>query len=326
MKKLMDLYGCNTNYIKCDIEQNNGLINAALPIEIIQMIFTNLRDADMQSANKVCHFWKERTLSIAESNITEITKFAKFLDDNLITTDTNQQKILSKLKNSVPPLLELFSSEALHLKKFIYLRNRLKENLFDVLMSLNTEDVRRLKDLSDKNIKLYFFEHIFDSAQIYKNMEIMDRMTDDGLKSIAIRNISMDLAKVIAESDEINTDQKIFLTISIRPIFKKGISRGELMNALESVIWRASHRNRTSLLLDISKVLALYGDIKGALAYLLCITEYKDQDFAHDHLSNVMAKAGRFDHALKFANEIKDDKMRDSAYTKILASTQVGFS
>lgn len=326
MKRVLDIYGCDTRYTN-DAPKENVLINQMLPIELIQKILMNLKDADMPTAQQVCHYWKQRIRCIASNNILEIGSYVNFLNKNLQITYTDEVAAFYRFNDSVSPLLALIDSDkkVLHFKEFISLRNVVKRNFFNLLMTKSPRELNKIRDASINELGSTQFEHVFNLAQTHKDIETMDKSADAEEKSSMRKNICIDLAKAFAESDMVTTVPRIFRSVSCKSIYRHGITRNEIKSTLESIIWGAELSERNTLIKDASMDLVLYGEIETALSLVAHMTGAMNQDSAYEDFSMLLASKGKSDEALKFANEIKDDKIRDSAYATIFASTEASY-
>lgn len=283
-----------------------------LPTEVVTLILLKLRDSEIFSPRLVCKFWEERTVTIALQNILEIRNFVNFLNVNLKPAQESQKAQFFKLHASAKNLISM-SPSAFHFGQFIIERKLTKEHLFKILMSLTLDDITRLRAASIETVQLNCFEHSFDVAQIYKRIELMDKMPFNDSKSETLRSLALDLA-VIACHSEKPKDEKfatVYLLRGLRPTLKKESSREAITTALIYILYTVKYDERHALCQDIAQRLSLRGEIDLALHLLsYFIRNETERNSAYENLAIALTQMDQTDGALKVTKLIEAEKSK----------------
>ncbi len=314
MKRILDVYGSYEAYYD---PKNNGLINQLLPHELIQSIFMSLRDADLQVLPTVCTYWKNRTASTCMTNLTEMENFIIFLKNNLKLHDATQSNLLEST----------VKIDTFNFKMFIHERKRIRNNIFQILLQMKIEDIEKLREVSKELVQLKGFEYIFDFAQIFKKIEIMDKMPLTDEKSAKIHEIGLELAYVIPRMEKnTTTSSKIILSFRYRPLLKKELSTDAVRIAIQYLLYTAKYENRKTLCKSISKVLAIHGETKESLYFLNLIFGPVTRDKAYVKLAKIFLELNKTDEALDTAQFISDDNLRFATNDWIFKTLQEPFN
>ena len=326
MKRLLDNYGHNT------IQINNPNIPidphpiTLLPEDLIDKIFSSLKDSEIPSIRLTCKFWNERTVCIALSNISEIRNFVNFLNVNLIPTNETQKAAFFQLHESTKLLKTIH--DTFHFGQFIQCRSQTKENFFKLLMKLSLESITSLRKVSDEKVKLNCFQHYFELAQLYKRIEQMDQMPFNDLKSATIKRIGIDLAIALGNSEKPKKVGMMTLNVSLlglKPVLRKESSREDIISAITYILFSNKYEERDALCEVISKTLALTEELDTALQVLQYIRSWPVRDAAHARISKILTDLNDINGALKVTDKIEDSRLKASTFEMIFAATQEPF-
>lgn len=319
----------------------NGAINLALPSDILEVIFSNLRDLDLKSIHYVCHYWRDRTICLAKNNILEMKRFINFLTYTYKKPRTTKKYIthqnafhcqFKELASSLESktyetsahqkrlyaletynhLLENFST----ISNFIRLRSKFKMEFFVFLRFCKPDTVEILKNLSYSQVKLGSFEPIFHLVEIQNKMHILDKMTDKQLKSIMIHDLVTDLAYELSEEGDIN--QRV---TSTSPSKVLNPSKAGLIQALNWIIAKESVMDglygKDALFSYLAKKLALSQDVYSFLHFSSQIKNDAEYDSTLGCIFMDFLERGLPGPAFFAAMKMVNDKKRISALSKI---------
>lgn len=337
MKRPLGIYGPSPAYHP----YMNGEINLKLPLEIFEVIFSNLRDLDIQSVQTVCHFWNERTICIAKNNILEMKRFVNFLtytfkkasttkkyiahqnefnclfsglianiDRKLYETPAHQKR-LANLDKSLESLDNLSNFQ-----DFVSLRCKFKNEFFEFLRFIEPSTLAALKDLSVNEVKIGFFEHVFNLVKFQNKMHILDKTTDKKLKSIMIKDLVMNLAHELVEEREIDKEVR-----NTYPSKMLGLSKSSIFRSIKWIIGKENVKEglygRNALFSYIAKQLAPTGDVFSSLHFCTQIKSYEEYDSTLESILMDLLKKGLHGEAFCAARKIQDAEKRNSALKRI---------
>jgi hypothetical protein len=300
------------------VPQDTCPIATLLP-EVLERIFSILKDSDTLSVRLGCKFWNEKIVSIALTNILEIKNFVNFLNGNIETKYESHKAAFLKLQESAKPLIA-FKKEEFPCGKFIQGRSQLKTNFFNILMKIELTKINELKELANEKVQLNCFEHVFDVAQIYKRIEEMDKMPFDDLKAATIKRIGLDLAIALGSSEKTQNAGVLTISMSIiglKPVLRKGLSTDDIVSAITYLLYTSRFEERNSLSYDIAKTLTLHGEVKLALHFLQDIRNWNERYLAYTELAKILGKMNQIEKALEVTLMINDKELIDSAHAEL---------
>ncbi len=167
--------------------QQKGLIDNALPREIISMIFSYLNPKDIQSASVVNRHWNDLSIYTAKHKQScRIKAFAKFLGENLPEVPKREQLFSIAKDNQI-----LDAENLKQIKSSIYTT---RKRFVELLKDLDIEYLNNLEKSPEYIIKPIFFENIFDLATSAKINQI-DQTFDDDQKAFTLWTISEKLTE-----------------------------------------------------------------------------------------------------------------------------------
>lgn len=142
-----------------------------LPQELIDAIFMQLNDMEIQNANLVSLFWNKETLVYAIRKEDVLIKSLKsWLNTNVDESYVNQ-------KNTINVAIDqTIISTGANLMDVFDLTFDLREELITILMNLDTNDLSTLKTIFKKENNYIFFENLFNLIEIYKIIKIEKKM------------------------------------------------------------------------------------------------------------------------------------------------------
>lgn len=298
-------------------EQDEALIDKALPPEVLQKVLASLDSVDMQHATLVSWRWSYNTLDVAKrEEFAKIKRFAQFLGENLKGEGYAPQR--EKLSDVFSDREILTSVNLLQTKELV---NKYKEIILNLMKDLPDDELGNLEKKSQNEVKPILFENIFELAPIYKQIAKAELLPQGPARDEAIEDIMTELAKKgsIAKVLEIAT--------TISDAFKKEHAISSLMSRLahsgvrEKAVEFANALSdtvqRQNALVAIYKAMSSRSTIDELLAFANTVADRSAKDRMLDDISRTLASRGEVPRAIEVASTINDESLKEEALNAV---------
>lgn len=157
-----------------------------LPPEIINLIISeNKNDQDLKSSSEVNRVWNKETIAIVNNEFPALQSFITDLFENIPMQCIDQKNALIDLK--VTKILD-----SVNINEIKSSLNKLKEQILNILKTLEKEDLESLKN-DFKGKVPSTFSNAFDIAIIYQNL---DESLKNMPRELAIKPVAYALAEL----------------------------------------------------------------------------------------------------------------------------------
>lgn len=258
-----------------------------LPVEDLEKILSYLDSMSLQQAALVSKDWSSVSIDTAKhEEFSKIKNFANFLGEKLPESYPTQKKQLLDIGNGGESKI-LESVSLLEVKSSIKIVN---ETIVNVLKDLKDEDLKELESASKGLTTPQFFEDVFELARLYKNLDEINKITDERKKSLALSNFSIQLLN----SDKVDHALKIAKLIPREDYDLKE-------NALSYISTNLLRQGKVDKGLEIANDLPVSA-----------------RDKIFNELSFQYLRMGQIEDTLKFVKMINDDEIRESSILQII--------
>lgn len=276
-------------------------INAVLPPELFEKALSNLDDESIRQASLVNHCWKHAAIETVRSKKLMIKFFAEFLGENLqLKSYPNQRKKLLEIESDLK-----ISASLIQIRSSTY---KMKENILNILKTLEEKDLKSLKELSkDKTPK--FFENIFDLVRIYQRLDQANQIRDNGTKSSTLWDISEMLEKI----GEIEKSIKVVSTIADDDRRKYAVlllERGEIDKSIKVANTITDNGMKSTILQDISKMLEETFEIEKSIKVASMIPNDDIKSYTLAYIVRGLVKKVYMNRALEVVERISKHNIR----------------
>ena len=213
-----------------------GLIDNMVPYEIFVQVLSYLDMKNMQSTVVVNNYWNRATIDVAARNeLSKVEDFAnQFLVDNL-----GEEYTFQKISSASPKGTLKVES----LKQIQSYVSTPRESVINLLQGLQDNRLKNLKEKyfrnpsKDENTNT-LLKNIFACIEIYEQLEVTDKISNEFEKSWAFRNISKELMeigmidKAIEAADKI--PEKSIKSWALKDISKKLLKIKMIDKAIEA--------------------------------------------------------------------------------------------
>lgn len=267
--------GFGRPFVNLRLPVKEGLINEMLPPELFDQILSYLDGKSMQSTTAVSRHWN---LSVKQTEIFLIKKFAKLLDENL-----KKEPHRSQIKS----LFNIGEFNAINLIEIKSFKVKLKSDLINILKELEEEDLILLEKTSKKRMPI-LFDDLFELARIYKRIDLAKAMSDDFEKEKTLEKISLELMQL----------RHFDKAITVANMLTFDLIKWGVFNCISAELLELE---------NFDKAIAVANMISSAHAKGKMLMTISDK----------LANSGNFDKAIAVANMIPDDDIKNNTLEMI---------
>lgn len=146
--------------------KKENFINTILPIEVLEKIFSFLREQDFMPVHLVNRFWKKAVIHMKHKEFCHVKQLATFLETN------REKEFRIQQQNNYFIDKDSGIVKSLHLKQFKISIYYYKQAIVNGLKILDEKQLENLKDLSRN--KPFFLQAVFDLAKIEREIDKAD--------------------------------------------------------------------------------------------------------------------------------------------------------
>lgn len=264
---------------------------ATLPEELIQKIFSSLREKDLESCSKVSKFLN---MSVINFSCDRLSKFTHILSKRL------KRDGFYKESDSLEKLLEAQLSQKKILTNFSLIKpytSEIKEKIISIIQKLEGKNLDNLKTYVETPL---YMKDIFELSKVHNAA----RIPDISEKAKALKNIVKNLLKLGNVSEAINVT---------RLIPRNHAARKDLIHKISNLLKERSE----SLIKD--------GKIDQAVQTAMLIPhEMGQRERVLTDISEALRKTGNIDKSINVAFSIRHIPKRESLLKEIFQHLRKG--
>ena len=307
--------------------EEEGTIETKLPPEIFAHVLSYLNESDMEEVNLVSPLWSNSTLAaVKDEEFTKIVQFAKFLGNELEGSSYGSQ--INKLFDMGSDTSILNSVNLIQVKLSI---KNYKEKIVNLLKDLKEDDLEKLEKLSKNAPKPRFFEHVFDLARVYKQIDKQidqaSRIASERLRDTALEKISFELIKkgytdkAIEVAKMASPDASEYVLYSIAR-YLADADEGNIVRAIEIAEMISGNEIRDDVLKDrIAKALVKEGSLDRAIEIAETISDDEGREDVLKVIVEALVQKGG--EAIEIVKTLSDEERREDAFLGITCALVV---